>query len=67
MGVHELDMYITLLLINFVHQTDSLQRNVHARDVRRWCNVANINLGWNFEVMDVHKRIILTARFVFNL
>ena len=67
MVVHELDIYITLLLINFVHQTDPPQRIAHARDVRRWCNVANINSSWNFEVMDVHKRVILTAQFMSNL
>ena len=61
MGVHELDIYITLLLINLVHQTNLPQRIVRARDVRQWCNVANINLSWNFEIMGVHKRIILTA------
>ena len=67
MEVHELDIYITLLLINFVHQTDPPQRIVHTRDVRRWCSVANINSSWNFEVMDVHKRVIFTAQFVSNL
>ena len=67
MGVHKLDIYMTLLLINFAHQTDAPQRIVHARDVRRWCNVANINSRWNFEVMNVHKRVILTAQFVSSL
>ena len=67
MGVHELDIYIILLLINFVHQTDIPQWIVLARDVRRWCNVTNINSSWNFEVMDVHKQVILTAQFVSNL
>ena len=61
MGVHELDIYITLLLISFVHQTNPPQRIVHTRDVRRCCNVANFNSNWNFKVMDVHKRVILTA------
>ena len=67
MGVHKLDIYMTLLLINFAHQTDAPQRIVHARDVRRWCNVANINSRWNFEVMNVYKRVILTAQFVSSL
>ena len=67
MGVHDSDIYITLLLINFVRQTNPPQGLVHGRDVRRWCNVANINSSWNFEVMDVHKRVILTAQFVSNL
>ena len=67
MGVHELEIYVTLLLINFVHQTNPPQGIVHARDVRWWCNVTNISLSWNFEVMDVHKRVILTAQFVSNL
>ena len=31
------------------------------------CNVANINSSWNFEVIDLHKRVILTAQFVSNL
>ena len=34
MGVHELDIYVTLLLINFVHQTDPPQRILHARNIR---------------------------------
>ena len=67
MGVHELDIYITLLHINFVHQTDPLQGIVHARDVRQWCNVANINSSWNFEVIDIDKWVILSAQFVSNL
>ena len=33
MEVYELDIYIILLLINFVHQTDPPQQVVHARDV----------------------------------
>ena len=67
MGVHELDIYITLLLINFVHQTNPPKWIVQARDVRQWCNVTSINSSWNFEVMDVHKRVILNAQFVSNL
>ena len=67
MRVHELDIYITLLFISFVHQTDPPQQIVHTRDVRQWCNVANINWNWNFEVMDVHKRVILNSEFVSNL
>ena len=42
-------------------------KNVPARDVRQCCNVANINSSWNFEIMGVHKRVILTAQFVSNL
>ena len=59
MRVHELDIYITLLLINFVHQTNPPKWIVKARDVRQWCNVTCINSSWNFEVMDAHKRVIL--------
>ena len=66
-GVHELDIYITLLLINFVHQTHAPQRIVYARDVQRWCSVANINSNWNFKVMDVHKRDIFTVQFMSTL
>ena len=67
MGVHKLDIYIPLLLINFVHWTNPPQQIVHARDVRRWCNVPNINSSWNFEVLDAHKWVIFTAQFVSNL
>ena len=67
MGMHELDIYITLLLINFVHQTNPPQQIILARDVRRWCIVANSNSSWNSEVMDVHKWVILTAQFASNL
>ena len=55
MGVHKLDICITLLLINFVHWTNPPQQIVHARDVRRWCNVPNINSSWNFEVLATNE------------
>ena len=48
-------------------RTDPPQQILHARDVRQCCNVANINSSWNFEVIDVHKQVILTAQFVSKL